>query len=370
MTKHQDLLSDIYGINAPMNKRNLPYRITYILEIILVLLGAIFYRQPLLSVLLLLLLLLPPLSIILTKHEINKLSIDVTPLSREVISDGILNVKISVTYTGHIPLMNCMINFNYENLFYPHDIPQEFVFPSEARKTGEFTLPFSVTKAGMIQISISALNVTDYLHLYTFTRPLTETIEIPVVPHDIPAPPYPKKRVAASTTDGDPSEIYTTGGERSQDVRELREYRAGDRLKDVHWKLTAKTDELMVREFEEIKELYYLIIPILNKPSPDENTAANDVLQDTLEVFLSIGKDLIKEKEPYSVAIFSSNDNTFDYKLVTTEEDLYSALFKLYKCPIDGYYKAYETYKEKFTATTDGIILIQDGKLNSKETYE
>ena len=361
-----------------MQKRNLPYIITYILEILLVLLGAVFYRQPLLSVLLLLLVLLPFLSIFITRREIEKLNVGFISVSHEVIRDGVLNIKITSNYSGLIPLLNCIMDFTFENMFYPHPEPQEFIFPAETRRTGEFTLPFSVTKAGMIKFQVTNINVTDYLHLYTFTKPMPITLEVPVVPKDVPAPYYPKKRVSAAASDGDPSEIYTKGGEKTRDIKQLREYRSGDRLKDIHWKLTAKTDELMVREYEEIKELYYLVIPVLKKQITDtqnddnrhtnkhnETKELTDPLQETLEIFVAIGKDLIKEREPFSVAIYTSSDNTFAMNIVTEEEELYSALYELYKCPIDGYEDAYEAYKEQFPFGSEGIIIIEDGKVKN-----
>ena len=351
-----------------MNRKNIPYLITYILEILLVLLGAIFYRQPLLSVLLLLLALLVPLSILLTKHEIEKLEITATPLSLEATRNGILNVIITTNYKGFVPLLNCELKLTYENMYYPHPEPQEFIFPAEAKRSGEFTLPFSVTKAGMVALKITSIDITDYLHLYTFTKPLSINLEIPVTPKDVSAPVFPRKRVAASANDGDPSEVNTVGGERTQDIKELREYRAGDRLKDVHWKLTAKTDEMMIRQFEEIKELYYLVFPILKSPKLSENTenagdSDKDPLQDTLEVFLAIGKDLIREREPFSVAIYHSEDNTFTMRIVTEEEDLYSALYELYRCPLEGYENAYDTYVKNNPGALNGIIRIEDGKV-------
>lgn len=339
-----------------MNKRNLPYLITYILEIILVLLVAVFFRQPLLSVLLLLLLIMPPISILLTKHEMQKLSVSVTSKNLEASCDGIITVIITAEYTGFIPLLNCELSFTFENLFYPHKEPQEFVFPAESRQTGEFTLPFSVTKAGMIVINMTELNITDYLHLYTFSIPKEMTLEIPVIPDDIPAPPYPKKRTSPSERSGEVSEIYTKNGEKSRDLKQLREYRAGDRIKDIHWNLTAKTDDIMVREYEEIRELYYLVLPVLNNS-----------LQKTLEIFVAVGKDLIKEREPFTVAIYNANDNTFSMEIVTEEEDLYATLYKLYKCPIRGFDNAYTAYTEQFPDNTDGIILLEDGKIVSKD---
>lgn len=345
-----------------MDKRNLLYQITYILEIILVLLGAVFYRQPLLSVLLLLLVLLPPISILFTRYQIKKLSINAYSKSKSVTKNGIISIVINTKFSSFIPLLNCKIMMKYENLFYPHSKPQEFVFPADKNGKGEFIIPFSVTKAGMFIFRANQLDVTDYLHLYTFSKPLNIKIEIPILPEEVTTPFYEKERVISSKKDSDPTEITTMGGEKTRDIKQLREYQPGDKLKDVHWILSAKTDELMVREFEEFKELYYLVFPILTVP--DDNN--DDKLQDTLDVFLSIGKDLLKQNEPFSTVIYNSLDETLSIYIVTDENELYEALFKLYRAKIEGYDKAYEHYVEHFSSNTDGIIIIEKGEVSRK----
>ena len=347
-----------------MDKRNLPYQITYLLEIILVLLGAVFYRQPLLSVLLLLLVLLPPISILFTRYQINKLSINAFSKCRSVTKNGIINIVINTKYNSFIPLLNCKVKMTYENLFYPHNKIQEFVFPADTKGKGEYIIPFKVTKAGMFVLNANQINITDYLHLYTFSRPLNIKVEIPLLPEEISTPYYEKKRVTTSQKDREPTEITTMGGEKTRDLKQLREYQPGDRIKDIHWSLTAKTDEIMVREFEEYKELYYLLFPILT--SSENMDDKEDKLQDTLDVFYSIGKDLLKQNEPFTTAIYNSLDSTFSLSIVTDENELYEALFKLYGAKIEGYDRAYEKYVEHFSSNTDGIIIIENGKVSRK----
>lgn len=341
-----------------MNKKNIPYIITYSLEILLVLLATLFYRQPLLSVLLLMLIMLVPISVIITRYEAQKLIISATLINKEATVDGVVDILFRVDYKGFIPLLNCMLDFTYENLYYPNEINRELTIPAEARKAGTFTLSLHVSKAGMLSVKTKECHVTDYLHLYTLTSDVNINLEIPILPHDITPPSYPKKKTSSNTSNDDPVEIYSLNGEKSLDLKQLREYHTGDRLKDIHWKLSAKTNELMVREYEEIKELYYLMLPII---SNDEN----DILQRTLEVFLAIGKDLLKEQEPYSVAIYNSTNNTFTIKVITDEDELLSALYELYRCPVSDCHKQKSTYINNYN-NSDGIIIVENGKVKDK----
>ena len=76
--------------------------------------------------------------------------------------------------------------------------------------------------------------------------------------------------------------------------------------------------------------------------------------------------DLLKQNEPFTTAIYNSLDSTFSLSIVTDENELYEALFKLYGAKIEGYDRAYEKYVEHFSSNTDGIIIIENGKVSRK----
>ena len=59
---------------------------------------------------------------------------------------------------------------------------------------------------------------------------------------------------------------------------ELREYRDGDSLRDVHWKLTAKTDRLIVRE-PQIADIRRAVVTLDVMPSLRDNDRVLDHLQ-------------------------------------------------------------------------------------------
>ena len=54
-------------------------------------------------------------------------------------------------------------------------------------------------------------------------------------------------------------------------------------------------------------------------------------------------------------------------KIVTEENELYEALYELYRVDTKGYDGAYKRFTEKFKESTEGIILIEDGKVTRKD---
>lgn len=63
----------------------------------------------------------------------------------------------------------------------------------------------------------------------------------------------------------------TMFGERTADIRNHRDYRRGDSLKQIDWKLTAKSRQLMIREYQEKQESPVVMI-FWGKMGPDFET--------------------------------------------------------------------------------------------------
>ena len=85
------------------------------------------------------------------------------------------------------------------------------------------------------------------------------------------------------------AEIRKRGAEYNPDY-EVREYIPGDELKSIHWKLSAKKEQLMVRErLASGREKVNVLLPL------GDNSLQNDAL---LEALYSLGRLLLKKEYP------------------------------------------------------------------------
>ena len=312
-----------------MNSRNIPYRISYILALFLMLLAAVFYRQSLLTVLLLLLLILPLLSITATRYASKRLKISVETPHDELTMPTTLRIRLKVQNPTFFPLLNCCLRFSAQNLYFPPLPTQELMIPAEARCHMEYQLPFRIEAAGMFSFSLEELFVSDYLHLYSFRLPQQFRFELPILPPTVTLPPLNLTKAMIESEES----VASTDGELTSDIRQLRDYRPGDRLRDIHWKMTARVGDVMVKEYERAKDLYYLLLPETDKRS----------LQDCLSYFYSLGQWLLKQKESYRVALFHTEDRSFEYLNVNSEEELLICLYRIYLEPVEERSAAYES---------------------------
>ena len=332
--------------------------VVYVISAALLLLGVIFYRQPLLTVLLMMVILLLPLSFFITSKTIQLVEIDVAYNGGNITAGQTANFEFSVKNPSVFPLLNCCARFGIGNTLY-RSIENEMVFPAEARKTITIKVPVETSKAGLVRVDFKTIEVNDFLNIMSFTLPFVKSIEIPVLPEEkeIVMPELKKVTVEA--------EEISTGdeGELTRDVKQVREYRPGDRLRDIHWKLSAKSDEFIVKEYEHAKDLYYMILPEFEYM----------YLKEDLENFYALGRNLIKGKESFRVALAGADESQIEIERVESIEDLQTVIFRIYELyaglmpgKTSG---AYDLFARQFPDMY-GVIRLHGGRIIAEEVME
>lgn len=108
------------------------------------------------------------------------------------------------------------------------------------QKDGVLSLPTS--NCGLLRLSLHKGRVYDYLGLFWVRLRLPAPIETAVLPQAEAPEPMP------DLTQFDAVCLQAKKGGGFSEYHENREYRPGDSVRDIHWKLSGKTDQLIVRE--------------------------------------------------------------------------------------------------------------------------
>lgn len=113
------------------------------------------------------------------------------------------------------------------------------------------------------------------------------------------------------------AEIRIAGEKNPPEVAWIREYQPGDALRDIHWKLTAKQDALMVREHISEQGCPLLFFIDLRQMS-----------ERYLQVFYSLGLELLEKKTSYYQVYYEPDTGELVRTLIGSEEDLYEYLLQ------------------------------------------
>jgi len=142
-----------------------------------------------------------------------------------------------------IPLHRLQLQLNRENLLTGDRDCQEIRLEGLARG-GTRSLPIPTGNCGRIRLSVRRAGLADLSGL--FVLPLRRPV--PVEALVLPVPREPEgllEQILEEHSCGKGSQAPGAGEE-----WELRDYRPGDRMHHIHWKLSGKRDQLVVRELQ------------------------------------------------------------------------------------------------------------------------
>lgn len=110
------------------------------------------------------------------------------------------------------------------------------------------------------------------------------------------------------------------------EIHEMREYRPGDPLRSVHWKLSAKSGELIVRQAQEPLRRSVLISFDL--------TRRRDELDSVLDQVRWTSSRLIELQVEHSIGFIASAPTRFETAVIKSAEDLEAFLRELIRRPL------------------------------------
>ncbi len=132
-----------------------------------------------------------------------------------------------------------------------------------------------------------------------------------------------------------PAEINGDGERYSQtkighDVNEIfsmREYTQGDEIRKIHWKLSAKQDKLIVRDFGlPLNYPIFLLLEIYN----DKTGSAVKILDNCMETFVSISQSLLDSGICHNIAWYDYAREKLIVKEISSKDELEAYLPDLF----------------------------------------
>jgi uncharacterized protein (DUF58 family) len=146
-----------------------------------------------------------------------------------------------------------------------------------AEATYRYELP--TTRRGQVQVGPLALNRFDPLGLARSSLTTGGTVTLWVYPRRYPVHPA-RVGYARHHHDGPITDPPLRG---SVDLRNVREYQVGDEVRYLHWRATARTGQLMVREYADPAQLRLAVVL-----DTRAGAMSPDLFEDAVEVAASL----------------------------------------------------------------------------------
>ena len=147
----------------------------------------------------------------------------------------------------HFPLLR--LYFTIENTLTGERIKEKVCLPLNSRDTVRLTLNAHCRHCGNLRVTLQRARCLDCLGLTALPLRLRQSAAALVLPDVHPM----ERETEIDQTHSDEGLAYAPDrpGDDPSQVFDFHEYREGDRIKNVHWKLSNRLDRMMVKEFSE-----------------------------------------------------------------------------------------------------------------------
>lgn len=185
---------------------------------------------------------------------------------------------------------------------------------------GSWYVPLDTSHAGAYLCQVEKARVYDYLGL--FRLPVRAPAPVETVIRPVPREPARLPNLRHFLV----RQLKPKPGGGFSEEHELRDYRPGDSMREIHWKLSVKTDRTIVREAQEpVRGLTLLTFDLRGTP---------DRVDATLEELLWLSQWLLRHDTPHQILWIDPTDCQMATASMEREEDLQPLLGRLLRAPL------------------------------------
>lgn len=258
-----------------------------------------------------LLIMLPVVSVIITAFTFKGIVAELIIKTASVQTNDIIPIHLKIYNKYFISALKVKIKLTIRNELLQQEHVRTFLITANHC---EQTIEQSVSSqyCGMIKCNISELRVYDALGLFSFCKNIDSNHFIAVLPsvHSLLA----INSATLQDIQNNITSIVIKGNDPSE-IIDVREYRDGDRITRIHWKLSDKYDQLMVKNFGDPTSNDLLMLFDLNGNS-------NEQISGLLDVVYSISDFLLKNQIAYEMKWYDSLHEKLIHNIIAQNNDL------------------------------------------------
>lgn len=189
----------------------------------------------------------PLLLFLLLLFQTLRLKIQPSDMERFLDQNEKRTMSFAVQNRTVFPIRRLSLRVKFHNLT-TGETKKKWIKSSLDPGEGQVSLPYEPLAPGIWQVSVKRIRVYDFWKLWALPKRRPAGFEFTQLPacHDIAV----RQGAEQAGTFWESEEYHPhKSGNDSSYIRELRDYRPGDSLKNIHWKLSAKKETLLVKEF-------------------------------------------------------------------------------------------------------------------------
>lgn len=235
------------------------------------------------------------------------------------------DVKLTVKNRSIFSCAKAEAVIKYTNLFGYEENEIEIHFPIHARNTQNVIFQLKSKFSGEIKIQTEYITIYDPLKIFKFrvSKKISTGVIVMPSPHEISGV------ITYGECQNDEGNMYSQfkPGDDPSEVYDLREYVGGDKINRIHWKLSTKKDEFIVKELSLPIDVSATFFLDLNFKEKSEYTLP--VFDTLLESLMSLSDFMLENEKPHIIICYNEELNEFENVKITNYDELSALIYRI-----------------------------------------
>lgn len=299
---------------------------------------SILYDTYYMSILFLVLGVAPLFLLALLGYLYSRVSVSMLSVVHVAKKGEVVPISVLVDNPTIFPISSLRIQLSYKNAYSPLVYKKSFMVSIDANTKASVICNLLSEYAGNLEVTLHSIRVYDYLKLFSLKKRVKGELKVAVLPEYYELSESQLKSRSSSTWESDYYSSVKSGDDPSE-VFAIREYREGDRQQRIHWKLSRKLDQLMIKEFSDPLNCSLLLFVDFCIP---KGVHPMQFMDSMLECALSMSYSLILTGQSHYFAWYDVRHGSCNRIRVMQEKDFFEA--------VDGLLQALP-----YAESTDGL---------------
>lgn len=232
-------------------------------------------------------------------------------------------ICLRITNRSIFPVGKAEAFIEYCNTFNNEVNTFNLLLPVQARNSQSISFQLNSKYCGIISVRCAYVNIYDPLKLFRFRTGKNIHEEIAVMPecHEISG------QICSFDKESEESSVFSEfkSGDDPSEIFDLREYHQGDKLNRIHWKLSSKKDDFIVKDYSLPVDVPCMLFLDLNIKSE----YALPILDTLIETLISVSQFMLENERLHYVVYYDSSADEFIEKDIGSTEELSAVTYEL-----------------------------------------
>lgn len=232
--------------------------------------------------------------------------------------------EMRISNRSIFPVVQLRCAMHIDNLLTGESYEQPLNFSVRPKDSRKMSIAIEARRCGHLRITFTHAKALDYFGLLRFPIKFSASYDTIVMPDSYEIMVIP----AAQSYSPEESEEYipNRAGNDVSETHQIRPYLPGDSIRQIHWKLTGKYDQLMVRECA--MPLKYSMVVFFDTSYPEQHTPSPACIDALAETVVALSEGLLDAGIAHMMA-WRQADGSLEHRPITDSDTLSELLPEL-----------------------------------------